>query len=331
MNLTINLILSVVSGFIGAWSAMKVGESYGLMDHPVHRSSHTRPTPKGGGIGILIAFIAVSLLNNIPATIWLPVVIISIMGLVGDRVDLSQSGRLLVQLVCALIVILGGNHLLGPNYFTHLIGVGIGAIFIAGTANFYNFMDGINGIAGITAIVGFGLLAFYSHMIGIPEKYIILDLCIAGACIGFLPFNLPTARVFMGDTGSVLLGFLYAVMVWKTNSTLLGMMSCTAFLFLIYADAMTTIAIRFLQGDRILVAHRRHLYQLLVNEFGWPHWQVAVGYGVVQLLIGLLILLLQKNGLIGVASAIGFLGLIFIAVSVAIHRKADQIHSSGSL
>lgn len=207
----------------------------------------------------------------------------------------------------------------------------MGAIFLAGTANFYNFMDGINGIAGITAIIGFGLLAIYGHMTGIPEKYIILNLCIACACFGFLPFNLPTARVFMGDTGSVLLGFLFAVMVWETNSTLIGMVSCTAFLFLIYADAMTTIAIRFVQGDKIFVPHRRHLYQLLVNEFGLPHWPVAVGYGVVQLLIGLIILLLQKSGLTAVATGIGLMGLIFIAVSVAIHRKADRIHSPGSL
>ena len=331
MNLIINLVLAVSLGFIGAWSATQIGGRYGLMDHPGYRSSHSRPTPKGGGIGILISFTTASLLNHIPATIWLPVVVISLTGLVGDRVDLSQAGRLLIQFVCALIVIFGGSHHLGSTFFTHLIGAGIGAIFLAGTANFYNFMDGIDGIAGITAIVGFGLLAIYGHIMGGAEKYIILNLCIACACIGFLPFNLPTAKVFMGDTGSVLLGFLFAVMVWETNSTLLGMVSCTAFLFLIYADAMTTIAIRLVQGDRILVPHRRHLYQLLVNEFGLPHWKVAVGYGVIQILIGLLILLFQKSGLLAVTTGLLIMGLLFIGTSVVIHRKADRIKSPGPM
>jgi len=329
MNLIINVFLSIVLGFIGAWSAIRIGGSYGLMDHPGYRSSHTRPTPKGGGIGILIAFTAVSLLNNIPTTLWLPVVIISLTGLIGDRVDLSQAGRLVVQFACALIVILGGSHHVGPAIFSQFLAAGIGVLFLSGTANVYNFMDGINGIAGITAIVGFSLLAIYGYMTGIPGKYITLSLCITFACIGFLPFNLPTARVFMGDTGSVLLGFLFAAMVWETNSTLLGMLSCTAFIFLIYADAMTTIAIRFVQGDKILVPHRRHLYQLLVNEFGMPHWQVSVGYGVVQLLIGLLILRLQKSGLLAVTTGLFILGLIFIAASVAIHQKGDRLHSSG--
>jgi len=78
-------------------------------------------------------------------------------------------------------------------------------IFVVGTANFYNFMDGINGIAGITGIVGFGLIAFYTSNSGYSTILSTLAICMSLSCVGFLPFNVPKAKVFMGDVGSILL------------------------------------------------------------------------------------------------------------------------------
>lgn len=318
-------------GALGAWIVIKLGGSYGLMDRPGYRSSHSRPTPKGGGIGIVIAFIVVSLFNAIPVRLWGPAAIISVIGLVDDRIELSKSKRLLMQVVCALVVLWGASTFFGPTSFPLLLSITIGTLFIVGTANFFNFMDGINGIAGISAAVGFSLLAVYGVLKGVTATFILLDLCIVAACIGFLPFNLPHAKVFMGDTGSVFLGFLFAAIAWQSNATLLGVATCAAFFFLIYADAATTFGIRIVEGDRILVAHRRHLYQVLVNELGLPHWKVSVGYGITQVLIGVLVIALQNIGMAALVAGITIIGLLFVATSVILHRRADRVHSSDSL
>jgi len=325
MDYYIYLPLSLSLGWLGAWSVMKKAGSYGLIDHPGNRSSHSRPTPKGGGIGILLAFAAVSLLVDTPATVWIPALLISVLGLVDDRIDLSMFGRLLVHLACALVVIFGEGDDLDQFLPAALLWGMVGAVFVVGTANTFNFMDGINGMAGIIAIVAFGLLTVYGHSMDVSQPYLVLNLCIVFACAGFLPFNLPRAKVFMGDTGSVLLGFLFATMVWKMNPTLLGVVTCAAFFFLVYADTITTMAIRYLQGDDILVPHRRHLYQIMVNEFGLPHWLVASVYGTAQLLIGLLILVLHEMGIFAVASGLIVLGATFVVTSVVAHRRADQL------
>jgi UDP-N-acetylmuramyl pentapeptide phosphotransferase/UDP-N-acetylglucosamine-1-phosphate transferase len=309
----------------------KIGANYGLMDLPGYRSSHSRPTPKGGGIGILLAFILASLLNAIPITIWIPATIISVIGLVDDRIELSKSMRFLVHSVCALIVLFGSDTSWGLVALHPLLRAVIGALFLVGTANFFNFMDGINGIAGISAIVGFGLLAIYGALHGMATNFILLDLCIVFACVGFLPFNLPNASVFMGDAGSVFIGFLFAAMVWESNTTLLGVLSCSAFFFLIYADAATTFMIRFTEDGPIMVPHRRHLYQVLVNELGLPHWKVSVGYGIVQVLIGVIAIVLQNIGMAALITGMTVMGVLFIVISVLLHRKADQMPSTGSL
>jgi len=331
MNWFINLLLSLCLGAAGAWSVKKIGARYGLMDLPGYRSSHSRPTPKGGGIGILLAFILASLLNSIAFTIWIPAAIISLTGLIGDRIELSKSSRLFVQFACALIVIAGGNHFFESVTFHPLLSVVIGGLFIVGTANFFNFMDGINGMAGIAAIVGFGLLATYGGLQGTPTEFIVLDLCLVFTCIGFLPFNLPNASVFMGDAGSVFLGFIFATMVWVSNTTLLGVLSCSAFFFLIYADAATTFAIRFTEDGPIMVPHRRHLYQVLVNELGLPHWKVSAGYGIFQVLIGITAIVLQYIGMTALITGMAVWGLLFITTSIHLHRKADQMPPTGSL
>jgi UDP-N-acetylmuramyl pentapeptide phosphotransferase/UDP-N-acetylglucosamine-1-phosphate transferase len=201
MNWFFNLLIALCLGAVGAWSVIKIGGSYGLMDLPGYRSSHNRPTPKGGGVGILLAFITASFLNAIPISLWLPTTIISVTGIVDDRIELSKSWRLLVHFACALIVLIGGDNSWGPVALNPLLGLAIGALFIVGTANFFNFMDGINGIAGISAAVGFSFLAVYGIRQGVPTPYIVVDLCVVFACIGFLPFNIPNAKVFMGRRG----------------------------------------------------------------------------------------------------------------------------------
>ena len=163
-------------------------------------------------------------------------------------------------------------------------------IFLIGTANFYNFMDGINGIAGLSGVIGFGLLGLYTLYRPNPDPFqtplSLLSICIALACLGYLPFNMPRARVFMGDVGSILLGFVFAGLVVTLARNYLEMVCFAALLFPFYADELTTMVVRLRDRENLTRSHRRHLYQLLVNEFGIAHWKISAAYAVAQLAIG---------------------------------------------
>lgn len=163
-----------------------------LTDMPSERSSHTRPTPKGGGIGILLAFVSGAIFVGIsPYIFGVLVAFLSIISFYGDFRHVSRRLRLVIQMLAAGVCV----SYISPNlsFFMILLWV----FFITATANFYNFMDGINGIAGITAIIAAILLYIYTGFV--VSMYLSVFLAIAFASLGFLPFNIPVAKVFMGD------------------------------------------------------------------------------------------------------------------------------------
>ncbi len=163
------------------------------------------------------------------------------------------------------------------------------------------------------------------------------------ACVGFLPFNMPKARVFMGDVGSILLGFVFAGMVVWFAKSFLDFVSMAAFLFPFYMDELTTMCVRlrddllregwvpsermirmnfrrrmFGRMGRLTRPHRRHLYQLLANEMGMPHWKVSMGYGILQLVVGMGVLLLRDFGSVVVLLflTVCFAGFVFYSFSM---------------
>jgi Fuc2NAc and GlcNAc transferase len=125
----------------------------------------------------------------------------------------------------------------------------------------------------------------------------------------------------MGDVGSILLGFVFAGMVVWLSKSLLDFVCLAAFLFPFYADELTTMVVRLRDGESLLNPHRRHLYQLLANEYGIPHWKVSVGYGFTQLLIGVSILLIKDVSKLAVISALTFYFCGFIMLSFLIRKK----------
>ena len=308
-------IASFAFGGVGAWSVAKYGSRLGLLDIPNERSSHeiSIPIPKSGGIGILAAFILASLFLEIPLTFWLPATFLALFSFFGDKVDLSPKLRLPVQFIAALF-------LLAPGQWNVAFTIPM-AVFIVGTANFYNFMDGINGIAGITGIVGFGLLAFYASLLGFGPSFVTMAICMSLSCLGFLPFNMPKARIFMGDVGSILLGFVFAGMVVWLSRSFLDFICLAAFLFPFYADELTTMVARIKNGENLTRPHRRHLYQLLANEGNISHWKVAVGYGLVQLFVGISILLIKNIGNMAIISMLIIYFCGFAGLTCAVRKK----------
>ena len=289
------IFLSFTLSVICSALISRYGHRLSLFDKPNERSSHLHPTPRGGGIGIWVSFIVIGifLVKNVLLTI--AAGLIGLLGLLEDRFTISSKLRLIVQLflsMAAITILIGLPSTIGGTAL-FLFWV----IFITGTANYYNFMDGINGIAGLTGLVGFGLMAFFAFFIGRAPDIALMSIALASACLGFLPFNFPRAKVFMGDVGSIFLGFVFATFVVQLSTTVNTFLCLIMFLCTFYADATVTIFYRWRKGENLMKAHRRHLYQYLSNELRLPHWQVTVLFAIIQITFGALALLSYKKGL----------------------------------
>lgn len=283
----------------------RFGLDWGLSDVPTARSSHRNVTPKGGGVGILLAFLVACLNSGVSPAYWIPVAAIALLGLASDLFDIKPQRRLIAHFIIAGFLT---TNLMSDGEFPSIVVALATVLFLVGTANFFNFMDGINGIAAVSAIVAFGLLAGAGAIKSLENGFVEICLGLAAASAGFLPFNLPSARVFMGDVGSLLLGLVFGSMVIWASSGLLDAIGCAGFLLPFYVDEFNTMVVRMRRGEKLWNAHRRHLYQVLANEVGLAHWKVTLAYGSVQLVFGGVILgLIQTNReAAALASVIGF-------------------------
>jgi UDP-N-acetylmuramyl pentapeptide phosphotransferase/UDP-N-acetylglucosamine-1-phosphate transferase len=266
-------------GFAGAWLARRYALQRRLLDQPGERRSHAVPTPRGGGIAIVVAFsIAVlALIVRQPSQIvslsagLLGFLMVAGIGWLDDHRPLSPWLRLGVHVVAAAI--LGSGLWLGG--LDPVIG-GIAALLCLVLVNVWNFMDGIDGIAATQAVLVaglFGVCAVAASGAGW------LALALIAAICGFLPFNLPKARLFLGDVGSGALGYALA---WLAASALAGLpeplwpllsLPLSAFLL----DAGLTLAGRVLRGERWWQPHVEHLYQRWVRRTG-SHPQITAAY-----------------------------------------------------
>ncbi len=262
---------------------------------PNHRTLHTLPTPSGAGIGIVITvlvglFTALFVFQDasrVPILVYLLCgAVLAIVGFIDDVHPLPSRLRFGVQIlvaIAALAFIGDWQEVILP--FTGSIqlgwfGIPITFIWIVGMINAYNFMDGIDGIAAGHAIVtaaGWFMLGTYAN-VSIVMAWTVL---VAGASIGFLYHNWHPAKVFMGDTGSTLLGFTFAVIpLYFINSSELRGVTLIAGILLIWPflfDTIFTFARRLYKGENVLKAHRTHLYQQLVTN-GMRHDTVSTIY-----------------------------------------------------
>jgi Fuc2NAc and GlcNAc transferase len=336
-RILILFITCVGLGAAGAWLIAEIPFREHLLDAPNERSSHTELTPRGGGVGILAAFIAAGLTLRIPTTFLFGAVLVSIVSLYGDYIRVSVKFRLAVQLAAAMLFLFPllpglSDHFARSSFsFSPLIFfliLPLILLFIIGTANFYNFMDGINGIAGLSGVIAFGLLGVYTLYLApagtYPAALPQLCICIALACLAYLPFNMPRARVFMGDVGSVLLGFVFAAMVVLLARNYHEMACFAGLLFPFYADELTTMAIRVRDHENLFRPHRRHLYQLLANEAGIAHWKVTLLYAVTQFVVGAGILLANAHSLWAVVIFLTVSFILFTFVSSSVRKKIES-------
>lgn len=310
-------------GLSGAWIVSKYGAKIGMVDVPNGRSSHATKICKGGGFGVLFSFLFSALVLDVPHFFWLPALVMSLTSYWGgDKHKLSVVQRLIIHFGCSLYFLSALFVTTDAGAVAYLFCIPV-AIYIVGTSNFYNFMDGIDGIAGITGCIGFFLLAYYGTLIGSDQVYGFLCVAMAFSCIGFLCLNFPRARVFLGDVGSILIGFLFACSTIVMATSFLDFVVMAGFLFPFYLDEISTMAVRIRNGDSLIIAHRKHIYQLLANEFGIPHWQVSVAYGFIQIAIGLSSVTVKPLGIFAVFLVYLIYSILFIGISKLIRKRAS--------
>lgn len=274
--------LSLLAGVLGSLVLPLLLRPAGFLDIPSARSSHAQPTPKGGGVGVVVAFTGAALFSGWPILWWLPILGVALVSFINDLRPLSPSLRLIAQFGFATLALWeSGLTLHSPPELVIFLGA---LFFIAATANCYNFMDGINGLAGLTGVVAFGAVALFQMRRG--ESALAMPIiAVVGALCGFLPFNLFRARLFLGDVGSIFLGFFFALCVCIVAQSATDFFLLTSFLFPFYADEAVTVMERLWRRESLLKPHRRHLYQFLVNEHGLAHWKISVTYASLQTLI----------------------------------------------
>jgi len=291
------LLIAVASGIISGIAAtaltLRVLERFTILDVPNQRSSHTRPTLRGGGIGLAagtLVALAIAQTNLVGST-WIVLLIAGIgFGAVGFVDDLTGALPITIRLAlqfaaAAAVVAILWDHASQGMLAEFLVGA-VATFWIVSFVNAFNFMDGINGISCAEIIVAggaIGLLARHEHQLALQAAAFAL---VAGA-IGFAPFNFPTARVFLGDVGSYFAGAWLAVLVVLGLRGSIPPEAIVAPVALYVADTGLTLARRVQRHEPWHEPHRQHAYQRLV-VLGWSHKKTA---GVVFTLVTMCALL----------------------------------------
>lgn len=310
--------VSVFSAFVVCWLALAglLRRSRLPMDHPNERSLHATPTPRIGGLGIMagVAAATVWLSSASLAPVMLAAFALAALSVLDDVRGLPVALRFLAHFIAAVAALLA----LGLGGWSLLLGT----LAVVWMTNLYNFMDGADGLAGGMAAIGFGALALAAWGSGAPE---LAALCaaIAAAALAFLRFNFPPARIFMGDAGSIPLGFLAASLgvfgarqdVWPW---LFPLLVFSPFI----VDASVTLVRRGLRGEKIWQAHRSHYYQRMVL-LGASHRQLAwAAYALMLASAGLAFALLRMPQ--RTASLLILATALYLFVFLAIDRRWNR-------
>ena len=254
-----------------------------LVDAPGERRSHTVATPRGGGSAIVAVVLPAMIWLGIAGPSFSPVFLLGACGLalvaaigwIDDHRPLSPWGRLAVHVLAAALLAIGVALSGQPVWWAIIV-----MALALGLINVWNFMDGINGLAATQMI----LVAVGCLLLGLVGEGALLACIVAAGCAGFLPFNFPVARIFLGDVGSGALGFLAAcliVLVPRSDpaASLLLLLPLSAFLI----DAALTLLSRIIRGERWWTPHVQHMYQRCVQA-GHAHAVVTGGYAAWTLL-----------------------------------------------
>ncbi len=299
----------------------------GLVDVPNHRSSHSRPTPRGGGIGLVAGVMALSALavarrNTASPAVWglvaTAVLLLVAVGWLDDRQSMPVSLRFPVHVAAGATAALLVSVVTAGRFaaVTYLLWLAAWLFWATASINIVNFMDGIDGMVAVQGVV-YGIFLFLLLPAALPGAA--FGLALGGACLGFLVLNWAPARIFMGDVGSGPLGLFFAV-----GGALALQDAHAALVFLplfpLYLDSLLTLVLRHRRGEKLTEAHRSHLYQRVAND-GVGHAPVTTGYGLAAA-AGAAVALATRSAPAGVmAAAIAAYCAVVLLVWVLLDRR----------
>lgn len=314
-------LIVFIAVFVGAWLGvgvfLKWSERKSILDVPNERSSHAVPTPVGGGVVIvfftLFGFLLFELIENGVPRFWSVYAggfAVAVVSWLDDLNPIPAFFRIAVHTIAACMVIyqFGAIYSLGYEGF-FILRLGpfawlISLLWIVWMTNAYNFMDGIDGLAGLQAVIAAAGWLVLAVTVGANDVEFIALLVMAAAT-GFLVYNWPPAKVFMGDVGSAFLGFVFAIMpliaiqgtVDKGLKSFLPL-AAVGFLWLFGADTILTFIRRLFSREKVWVPHRSHIYQEMIKS-GYSHFSVTVIYGILSAAIAGLVIIELKTSIYG--------------------------------
>ena len=276
-----------------------------VMDIPNERSSHTQPLPRSGGVAIVIAFTAGCLAIYFAADVaridgryfWgflLCAILLAVVSFIDDVTQRSFVVKFFTQMLCT-VVVLGADVVIGRLAVPVLgelplgwLGYVLTFLWMVGLTNAYNFMDGLDGLVGGVAVIAGGFLCGIAYS---QESYFVYlaSYALIASVGGFLVFNFPPAKIFMGDVGSAFLGFTFATLAVigaNQDRSHLSFYVVPMLLFQFIFDAAFTFFRRLAGGEKVFLPHRTHLYQLL-NRTGFSHKTVSLFHYAIAAIQGL--------------------------------------------
>jgi UDP-N-acetylmuramyl pentapeptide phosphotransferase/UDP-N-acetylglucosamine-1-phosphate transferase len=324
-----------------------------ILDHPNERTLHSMPTPRTGGVAIItgvvisLAAVGCALAIALPSDEFLPkglasgslwivgsTLLVFIVSFVDDWIDLPASLRFIVQAVAALIIIGGVGLTLTsiPIPGGMVIQLGwvagpVSALLLIWMANLYNFMDGMDGFSGGMTAIGFGFLAYFGWKAGSPVMLMIAAF-VAMSALGFLVHNFPPARIFMGDAGSITIGFLSGtLMLLGVRDRMFDFWVPIILFSPFILDATVTLIRRALRFEKIWEAHRQHYYQRLVLA-GWGHRRTVLAEYGLMFWCGAVAIFYHHASEAWRLVSLGVWGLVFVMAAVGVaaveQRKVAQ-------
>jgi UDP-N-acetylmuramyl pentapeptide phosphotransferase/UDP-N-acetylglucosamine-1-phosphate transferase len=286
------------------------------LDHPNRRSLHLNPIPRIGGVGILAGIAAAASIAYpaLPLLVWIALALLAVVSLADDVRGLPVTLRFATHLFAAALLV---YTLFGTSSpVTSIVALGATAWMV----NLYNFMDGSDGLAGGMALFGFAAYGAAAWLAGY-HAYGWFNFTIAAAALAFLFFNFHPARVFLGDAGSVSLGFLAAALGlagWHIGAWTwwFPIMVFSPFI----ADATVTLARRLARRERVWEAHFDHYYQRAIR-MGYGHRKTAIAAYAIMAGAGAFAVLGLRLDVQGQAALIGAVVLVYVKLALRIDRK----------
>ncbi len=307
-------LLSFVIAFFSVLFLVKVKQFHFALDKPNARSLHQHETPRTGGWGLMMGLLLAGLYIG-GYKLWLLLVFgLMLVSLLDDVRGLSVGVRFFVHFVMASIFVF---------YFLATSNILLGVLLVLGIVwitNLYNFMDGSDGLAGGMAVIGFSAYAIQAYFAeGLNLAY--FSASVASASLAFLIFNFNPAKIFMGDAGSIPLGFLAATIgIYGFHAHLWAWWFPLVVFSPFIVDATVTLIKRALRGEKVWQAHREHYYQKLV-QLGLGHKKTAVFEYVLMLVASQVAFFMSSLSCIGVLVLMGLGALLYYYVMTYIDKR----------